>query len=212
MTQTTHTSRITHNLLILACCLTVAACETPQDSESTYERRIIQSRVAKDLQFFDSATTILRPKELAEFTGLRYFPVDSAYRFIVPFERIEQPTTVLISKQKSSPVPYQQIGYVDITGPDTTVRLSVFFSEEMESGSGWIPFTDATSNIETYGGGRYLDIELRDDGLAVVDFNQASNPYCVYNAYDFNCAIPPASNRLTFRMPVGEKKALLLDG
>ncbi len=211
MTLQVYTCRIARNMLILACCLTVAACAGPH-SESTYERRIIKSRVAKDLQFFDPETTILRPKEVAEFTGLRYFPVDSTHRYIVPFERIERPATVLISKQKSNPVPYQHIGYVAIPGPDTTISLSVFFSDEMESGSGWIPFTDATSNIETYGGGRYLDIELRDDGHAVVDFNQATNPYCVYNAYDFNCAIPPASNRLTFRMPVGEKKPLLLDG
>ena len=65
---------------------------------------------------------------------------------------------------------------------------------------------------DTYGGGRYLDVELGDDDQAVLDFNRASNPYCTYNAYDFNCAIPPASNRLTFRMPAGEKKPLLLDG
>ena len=199
-------------LLLTVCCLMIAACTDPEAAGSEYERAIIQFRIAKDIQFFDPDATVMRSKELAEFTGLRYFPVDSTRRYILQFDRFEEPSTVLISKQSSAPVPYQHIGYVAIPGPDTTVSLSVFWSREMNEGTGWLPFTDATSNIETYGGGRYLDIELREDGFAVVDFNKASNPFCVYNPYDYNCAIPPASNRLPFRMPAGEKKALLLDG
>jgi uncharacterized protein (DUF1684 family) len=173
--------------------------------------QIVEARVAKDAVFFDPETTVLRPKELAKFTGLRYYPVDSAFRFVVPFIANETPTTVLISKQRSGPVPYAHIGQVSIPGPDTTISLSVFRNEEMSDEMGWIPFHDPTNNIDTYGGGRYLDISFLEDGRAVVDFNLASNPFCVYNAYDYNCAIPPASNRLTFPIFAGEKKALLLD-
>lgn len=187
-------------------------CTEATDERPEYERRIIKARIDKDAQFFNPETTVLRSKELAKFTGLRYFPVDSSYRFVVPFRAIESPPKVLIAKQRSGPVPYEHIGYVPVPGPDTTIELSVFRNSEMAEGTGWIPFTDPTNRAETYGGGRYLDIVLRDDGMAVVDFNLASNPYCVYNAYDFNCAIPPASNRLTFPIPAGEKKALLLDG
>lgn len=191
--------------------LVASGCSKSEDVTPEYERRILQTRLDKDAQFFNPETTILRSKELAKFTGLRYFPVDSSYRFVVPFRAIESPPKVLIAKQRSGPVPYEHVGYVPISGPDTTIELSVFRNSEMAEGTGWVPFTDPTNNTETYGGGRYLDIEIREDGQAVVDFNLASNPYCVYNAYDFNCAIPPASNRLTFPVRAGEKKALLLD-
>jgi uncharacterized protein (DUF1684 family) len=191
--------------------LALVGCSNNSSKQTEYEMQIVEARLAKDSQFFDPTTTILRPKELSKFTGLRYYPVDSTLRFVLPFVSNDEETTVLISKQKSGPVPYRHIGYVDIPGPDTTVSLSVFRNKEMPEDMGWIPFHDVTNNVETYGGGRYLDIELRPDGLAVVDFNLASNPYCVYNAYDFNCAIPPASNRLPFPIRAGEKKALLLD-
>jgi uncharacterized protein (DUF1684 family) len=211
MRQTTRPNRISGFLLALGCCLAQVACTPPTGVKSEYEQQIVQSRVAKDVQFFNPDVTVLRPKELAEFTGLRYFPVDSAYRYVVPFQKIDDPPTVPIAKQRSGPAAYLHIGYVSIPGPDTTISLSVFWFDEMEPLTGWLPFTDATSNVETYGGGRYLDIELQDDGTAVVDFNLSFNPFCVYNDQDFNCAIPPASNRLTFRMPAGEKKALLLE-
>lgn len=201
--------------LLASICFLLAVASGCSESERAmpeYERSIVQARLNKDATFFNPQTTILRSKELAKFTGLRYFPVDSSYRYVVPFRAIESPPKVLIAKQKSGPVPYEHIGYVPIPGPDTTIELSVFRNSEMAEGTGWVPFTDPTNNHETYGGGRYLDIEIREDGRAVVDFNLASNPFCVYNAYDFNCAIPPASNRLTFPVPVGEKRALLLDG
>ena len=199
-------------LLAGACSLLLGACTDAGGPQSDYERVILERRLAKDVQFFDPEQTVLRPKELSKFTGLHYFAVDSTYRQVVQFERLDDPPAVLIAKQTSGPVPYRHLGYVSVSGPDTTIALSVFWFDEMDQDTGWVPFTDATNNIETYGGGRYLDIELLDDGKAVVDFNLATNPYCVYNAYDFNCAIPPASNRLTFRMPAGEKKALLLEG
>jgi len=206
-------ARILSTILVsIAVSILGSACDDAQPATTGYEQEILEIRLAKDAQFFDPEETILRPKELAKFTGLNYFKIDSTYRYVVRLERIANPPTVLISKQTSGPVPYQHIGNVRVPGPDTTIVLSVFWYDEMEDNTGWIPFTDATNNIDTYGGGRYLDVELGEDDEAVLDFNRASNPYCTYNAYDFNCAIPPASNRLTFRMPAGEKKPLLLDG
>jgi len=198
-----------YTFLLLGACI-LAGCGN-QSQNTAYEREVLQIRLEKDASLFDPLRTVLRPKELARFTGLKYFPVDSTYRYELPFEPIDEPPTVLIAKQTSGPVPYKHIGYVTV-GTSPAVRLSVFWNEEMEEGTGWIPFTDATNGTDTYGGGRYLNIDLLDDALAVVDFNLASNPYCEYNAYDFNCAIPPASNRLSFRIPAGEKKSLLLDG
>lgn len=70
----------------------------------------------------------------------------------------------------------------------------------------FIPFTDKTSNRETYGGGRYIDVTPSDihDNVIVLDFNKCYNPYCAY-ASGYNCPIPPAENRLPVAIKAGEK-------
>jgi uncharacterized protein (DUF1684 family) len=44
----------------------------------------------------------------------------------------------------------------------------------------FVPFLDATSGRDTYGAGRYLDLEQEDDGTYSLDFNLAYHPSCVY--------------------------------
>ena len=44
-----------------------------------------------------------------------------------------------------------------------------------------MPFLDATSGTETYGAGRYLDLEPEEDGTYALDFNLAYHPSCVYD-------------------------------
>ena len=68
-----------------------------------------------------------------------------------------------------------------------------------------VPFTDATSGIETYGGGRYLVTgPVRADDTVEVDFNLAYNPPCVFTPYA-TCQLPPPANRLPVRIEAGEK-------
>jgi uncharacterized protein (DUF1684 family) len=68
----------------------------------------------------------------------------------------------------------------------------------------FVPFRDATSGRETYGAGRYLEAEAQSDGLVVVDFNEAYNPYCAYNAR-WTCPIPPSENWLQVPIRAGER-------
>jgi uncharacterized protein (DUF1684 family) len=70
----------------------------------------------------------------------------------------------------------------------------------------FIPFKDLTSGVDTYGGGRYMDLEVNNNSLAEVrlDFNKAYNPYCVYNE-NFVCPIPPKENNLLIEIRAGEK-------
>lgn len=69
----------------------------------------------------------------------------------------------------------------------------------------FLPFYDDTNGFESYGGGRYLDVDRRavDDRSLVLDFNYAYNPWCAYSD-NFSCPIPPASNRLPFAVRAGE--------
>ncbi len=70
----------------------------------------------------------------------------------------------------------------------------------------FLPFKDDTNDETTYGGGRYLDFEISDikDGVLMIDFNKAYNPYCAYSD-NWSCPIPPSENHLPIKIEAGEK-------
>lgn len=71
----------------------------------------------------------------------------------------------------------------------------------------FLPFTDQTNNKETYGGGRYIDLNTNsiNEAKIVIDFNKAYNPYCAYSD-GYRCPIPPEENDLGLEIKAGEKK------
>lgn len=71
----------------------------------------------------------------------------------------------------------------------------------------FLPFTDESNDVTSYGGGRYIDVMTADvtSGSYTLDFNKAYNPWCSYSD-GFNCPIPPAENHLSFPVLAGEKK------
>jgi len=73
----------------------------------------------------------------------------------------------------------------------------------------WLPFKDVTSGKESYGAGRYLDLEpdrhLMSDGRWIVDFNEAYNPWCAYSQ-NYVCPFVPSENRLNVPIRAGEKR------
>jgi hypothetical protein len=61
-----------------------------------------------------------------------------------------------------------------------------------------------TSADLTYGGGRYVEPEILENGAFEIDFNKAYNPYCAYNP-TYRCPIPPQENSLDVSILAGEK-------
>lgn len=70
----------------------------------------------------------------------------------------------------------------------------------------FLPFKDLSNGEVSYGGGRYLDFRTGDihDGVLLLDFNKAYNPYCAYSD-GYNCPIPPRENHLNLIVTAGEK-------
>lgn len=180
-----------------------AGCSEP--GPTAYEQEILSDRRSKDQTFFDPETSILPAADRPQFMGLTYYPVDSTFRYVLPLNPAETIEIVNLPAQNGDITVYERIGSVSIPGPNGETQLSVFRGAEHEDGEAWIPFRDATSNRETYGGGRYLDVELTSNGVIEVDFNRAYNPYCAYNPV-YICALPPRENYLPFAMRVGEKQ------
>ena len=70
--------------------------------------------------------------------------------------------------------------------------------------SGFLMVADETSGNETYGGGRYIYLDLpEEDGPVVVDFNKLYNPPCSFSQFT-TCLYPPPGNSLPFDLRAGE--------
>ena len=70
----------------------------------------------------------------------------------------------------------------------------------------FLPFKDNTSGADSYGGGRYINLDIKDieQGTITIDFNKAYNPYCAYSD-GYNCPIPPKENHFDLLIAAGEK-------
>ena len=70
----------------------------------------------------------------------------------------------------------------------------------------WVVFADSTSAFETYGGGRFLELEYgQDDHMYIIDFNRAYNPPCAFTPFA-TCPLPPRENIMDIEIKAGEKK------
>ncbi len=135
------------------------------------------------------------------FEGFRWFPIDERYRVPGRFIKDPSPTTVKIPNQLGDEETYTTEGVVEFTIDGRKVTLRPMTTRP---GRLYFIFRDGTSGKETYETARFLYTNLNPDGTTVMDFNQAYNPPCAFNPYT-TCPLPPKENRLTVRIPAGEK-------
>jgi uncharacterized protein len=135
-----------------------------------------------------------------EFVGLRWFPIDEAYRVTAKFVAYDPPRVVEIQNQAGDMLKIPSPGYAVFTLAGKEYRL-----EALAEGPNVLSFVfrDLTSGKETYAAARFLDTALPQDGLVVLDFNEAYNPPCAYDPYT-TCPLPAAENRLRVRIAAGE--------
>lgn len=178
---------------------------SPQVFEA-WEIALVEMRIEKNEQFFAPATTPLPAEAMDGFEGLNYYFPKAELRFQIPFIAEAGTDTVSLTKRKGQTVPYIRHGKVAFTHEGQVHHLDVFGPANSSQGEYlWLPFFDTTSGTETYGGGRYLDVKIDDEGLVDLDFNYAYNPLCDYNAEKYNCTLPPAGNKLPFAVEAGEQ-------
>jgi hypothetical protein len=68
----------------------------------------------------------------------------------------------------------------------------------------FVPFGDLTNGLETYNGGRYLELDRTATGVYDLDFNRAFHPFCLYNS-SYDCPYPPPESRLKVPIRAGER-------
>lgn len=162
-------------------------------------------RAEKDAFFRDDPHSPLLPEHKASFDGLSYYPENHALRIRARLETdgVDRDERIVMQTTTGDEQEYRRAGVVrfDVDGEATSVTL--YRSGDVEEL--FLPFRDATSGRETYGAGRYLDVEPpAGDGLVFVDLNYAYNPNCAYNPA-WSCPIPPGENWLTVSIRAGER-------
>lgn len=171
-----------------------------------WEISLVEMRIEKNEEFAVTTTSPLPVSEVSGFVGLNYYFPNDELRFKTPFIATASVDTVVLSKRKGDQVAYLKRGTLRFSHAEKEYELAVFGPANSDDGNYlWLPFSDKTSGMETFAGGRYLDITLDSDGMVDLDFNYAYNPLCDYNTDKYNCTLPPTENHLGFAVVAGEK-------
>jgi len=172
-------------------------------------------RRRRDELFKTHPQSPIEPEERLAFTALKYFAPDPAYRVKARFEAGSGDTLVIDTGGADGAVRYRRAGRLVFELNGEACELTVLGLQQYAGGL-FVPFKDATSGHETYGGGRYLfDTAKNTDGLVLklepgsqdvtIDFNYAYNPSCVYSPR-WACPLAPPENTLTVAVTAGEKR------
>ena len=133
------------------------------------------------------------------FTGLRWYPVDDAFRVSGRYIPHDEPRVVELPNILGDVEMFRTSGSVALTVGGEDVRMTAVDSGDRL----WFIFRDMTSGKETYPAARFLYADAPEDGWTTVDFNRAYNPPCAFNPHT-TCPLPPPENRLPVRIEAGE--------
>ena len=161
---------------------------------------LLQRRKAKNEFFATDHQSPLGHDSRQGFTGLDYYEPNTNLVFTVPVEPADG-GEVRVQTSDGAERHYKRLGTVAFDVDGTAASLTLFSTGHPGL---FIPFRDATSGKQTYGAGRYLDVEPNGDGTVTIDFNEAYNPYCAYSD-GYSCPLPPGENWLSVPIEAGER-------
>lgn len=187
--------------LAVAATLT-AACSPPTAPEDDYPTRIAAARTRKDLMLRESGDSPVKKHEVDKFLPLAYFPIDESYSVPAQLQPAAQRVAITMPTSTGKLRNVQRLGTLRFSLKGQPLQLTAFLEEGSQQL--FVPFSDLTSGTETYQAGRYMNLEPTASGVYIVDFNEAFNPYCYYNA-EYDCPLPPPENRLPVPIRAGER-------
>jgi len=151
-------------------------------------------------------------KAIKEFHKLNYFPPDYDYRVKAKFIILKDKKKIKMVTSINQIKTFYRYAKIEFSIKGKEVYLYGYKKDlSVKPPKAWIfiPFKDATSGKETYGMGRFIEINEPVSEEFILDFNLAFNPLCNYS-HVYNCAIPPEENYLNIPINAGEKDYHLL--
>ena len=177
-----------------------------------FVKEVQQFQYQLNVHYSDAKESPLTPQDLKTFTSLEFFEINADLKVVAAF--IETPDTDIFEMATTSdrrPL-YRKYGIAtfELNGEKLVLNLyqnQQFMTSAEYGNSLFVPYTDLTNSVSSYGGGRYIDIEIPVNGATTItiDFNKSYNPYCAYNK-KYSCPIVPAENNLNVKIEAGVKK------
>jgi len=134
-----------------------------------------------------------------EFTGLKWFPIDPAWKIEATFTAFAERHTISFNTMAGVKEEMDCPGFVTFRKDGREFRLDPVEEDHRL----FFVFRDLTSGKSTYGGARFLYADPPRNGKVVLDFNEAVNPPCVFTSFA-TCPLPPPQNRLSIEVNAGE--------
>ncbi|WP_292943667.1 DUF1684 domain-containing protein [Olleya sp. UBA1516] len=190
-------------LFVIITNLSCAQDKLPLLGDTDYQRQM-------NADFKDAAKSPLTDRDRKIFRSLDFFKFDSIYMVNADFKRTPDETPFKMKTTTDREVDYIKYGEATFTIKDKILKLNVYQDLDMAKEVGqeealFLPFMDNTNGVESYKGGRYIEVKLPKDDKIYIDFNKAYNPYCAYNK-KYSCPIVPSENILYVRIEAGVKK------
>ncbi len=161
---------------------------------------LTRHREHKDEFFQHSPQSPLPHERRHGFGGLSYYEPNPDLVFTLPVDGdVEGELDVQTSDGQVRR--YRRVGRVTFDVDGEPAELTLYSTGHHGY---FVPFRDKTSGQETYGAGRYLELEPNEDGTVTIDFNYAYNPFCAYDEA-YSCPLPPIENWLRVPIEAGEK-------
>ncbi|WP_055446627.1 DUF1684 domain-containing protein [Lacinutrix mariniflava] len=188
--------------------LFVSALSCAQDKQPLLGDTEWQREMNSD--FKDASESPLKDKDRKDFKGLYFFKFDSTY--VVTATLKTTPNSKWFKmKTTTSRVSNERVyGVLSFKLNGNVYDLNIYQGQDLMEKEGFedylfLPFLDDTNGDTSYGGGRYIDLRIPEEGAnLVVDFNKAYNPYCAYND-KYSCPIVPRGNSIDEKIEAGIK-------
>lgn len=181
---------------------------TFQTKAQTYGESMVKHRQEYKDDFLKNANSPLKQTDLAY---LDFYDIDSTFKVKSSFVQITDKATFKMPTSDGKQKEYFKYGTLTFTLKGQIQQLNVYRSLTLMKMPQYknylfVPFKDQTNGTETYGGGRYLDLQTTDiqGNTLMLDFNKAYNPYCAFSN-GYSCPIPPPANHLKIGIEAGEK-------
>ncbi len=195
--------------LLLILLISMVGCSQKKETFNDYTASIKDFQYELNIKYADKEDSPLTEEGLKEFKELDFFPIDSTYKVIATFKLEENPTFFEMPTTTDRKPVYKTYGTATFTLDGKELKLHIYQNQDLIKKPEYknhlfIPYTDLTNSNGSYGGGRYIDLEIPKDDTIVIDFNRSYNPYCAYN-HKYSCPIPPRENDLAVSIKAGVK-------
>ena len=168
-----------------------------------------QFRAARARLMREHPDSPIEPEARAAWDGPRWYPYDPKFRVRGVIDTAAPRHTFEIPLAADGMLCCTRVGCARFSMLGHEASLAMYWVGDYGGGL-WLPFSDATSGTDTYGGGRYLYDTIKGADLGIVgrdivlDFNFAYNPSCAYDER-WSCPLSPPENRLAFAITAGER-------